>query len=297
MPGIVQQNLQKKNVKNDNTASTSSSEQVCDGSSNNNEKNNPDSNSPKKHQSTKDSLFGDAIHDLMGDSNSTRPDKSNDQSSSGKDRNSSGPNKTNSSEQNSLTSSGTDPKGQKNTQPTDKKAFTDFQATDEIVLKYDFTDSTKHTTYKAATMLHGLEFVERVIVVRRTKSNVKHHQVFWAYLALSSSIDRENLDTFDLWNVTPTEVKPEDVLDNAEDDENDNSAPNNSQIGTQSTKKSSGTDVELNTIACIIGEQLEPVDFSSKPKVNIKVTGSLTNDDRAVIIDDVVYPVPNPEFG
>ncbi|CAG8769099.1 8953_t:CDS:1, partial [Rhizophagus irregularis] len=88
---------------------------------------------------------------------------------------------------------------------------------------------------------------------------------------------------FDLWNVTPTEVHPEDVLDNVEDDENDNSAPNNSSnhVSTQSTKKSSDTDVELNTIACIIGEQLEPVNFSSKPKVSIKVTGSLTNDDRA----------------
>ncbi|PKB97624.1 hypothetical protein RhiirA5_384522 [Rhizophagus irregularis] len=80
---------------------------------------------------------------------------------------------------------------------------------------------------------------------------------------------------FDLWNVTPTEVHPEDVLDNVEDDENDNSAPNNSSnhVSTQSTKKSSDTVVELNTIACIIGEQLEPVNFSSKPKQKTPVEG------------------------
>ncbi|CAG8481009.1 uncharacterized protein OCT59_002867 [Rhizophagus irregularis] len=241
----------------------------------------------------------------MGNSDKTQTEKTNDPNSSEtkcpyqNSANSPRQNSSASSGQNSSASSVTDPRGTNSTQHTDKKAFTDFQATDEIVLKYDFTDSRKHTTYKAATMLHGLEFVERVIVVRRTKSNVRHHQVFWAYLSLSSTIDRENLDTFDLWNVTPTEVKPEDVLDNVEDDENDNSAPNNSpnQVSTQSTKKSSDTDVELNTIACIIGEQLEPVDFSSKSKVSIKVTSSLTNDDRAVTIDDVVYPVPNPEFG
>ncbi|POG66236.1 hypothetical protein GLOIN_2v1482524 [Rhizophagus irregularis DAOM 181602=DAOM 197198] len=210
----------------------------------------------------------------MGNSDKTQTEKTNDPNSSEtkcpyqNSANSPRQNSSASSGQNSSASSVTDPRGTNSTQHTDKKAFTDFQATDEIVLKYDFTDSRKHTTYKAATMLHGLEFVERVIVVRRTKSNVRHHQVFWAYLSLSSTIDRENLDTFDLWNVTPTEVKPEDVLDNVEDDENDNSAPNNSpnQVSTQSTKKSSDTDVELNTIACIIGEQLEPVDFSSKSK-------------------------------
>ncbi|GBC39220.1 uncharacterized protein OCT59_011658 [Rhizophagus irregularis] len=99
----------------------------------------------------------------MGNSDKTQTEKTNDPNSS--KTKCPHQNSANSPRQNSSASSVTDPRGTNSMQHTDKKAFTDFQATDEIVLKYDFTDSRKHTTYKAATMLHGLEFVEQVIVV------------------------------------------------------------------------------------------------------------------------------------
>ncbi|PKB97623.1 hypothetical protein RhiirA5_432778 [Rhizophagus irregularis] len=133
MPGNRPTKHPEKNVKNDNIS-------------------NPSATEPE------DSLFGDAIHDLIGNSDKTQTEKTNDPNSS--KTKCPHQNSANSPRQNSSASSVTDPRGTNSMQHTDKKAFTDFQATDEIVLKYDFTDSRKHTTYKAATMLHGLEFVE-----------------------------------------------------------------------------------------------------------------------------------------